>query len=95
VALDDPYNNPQGLLGSTTLLTTPENPTLIPEQNHQAKIWHRFYIQSIAQNFQIQLTMNNLQLSNSPANYNDSISNNDLTLHAMTLYLSPTARMIQ
>lgn len=78
-------------LGSNVLLTSPENLTLVPSQIFQTKIWHRFFVQSIAQNFQIELNFSNLQMSDSTL----LINNNDLVIHAMTLYLSPTARMTQ
>jgi len=96
-AINSPTSNPQGLLGSASLLTSPENLLLIPEQNDQTKIWHRFYIQAVAQNFQIQLTMNNYQLANQYDSNGalNPIAATDFVLHAMTLYLSPTARLIQ
>lgn len=76
-------------LGSNIVLTTAENAVLVPQQTQQEKIWHRFYIQSICQNFQLEFTMSNAQMAS------QAINDNTFTLHAMTFYLSPTARLIQ
>ena len=78
-----------GLLGSAVLLTSPENTTLIPYQPSQKKIWHRFFVQSIAQNFQISLVMSDAQMADG------LIDSSDFVLHAMTIYLSKNARMTQ
>ncbi len=78
-----------GLLGTNTVLTSPENPVLIPQQDLQSKIWHRFFIQSIAENFQFQLTMSDAQMSD------EDITSEDIVLHAMVLYLSKHARLTQ
>ncbi len=88
------FNDPtvvanQGMLGSNIVLTTAENTALIPMQQNQAKIWHRFFSPYISQNFQLQLRMSNAQMSSF------TINNNDFVMHAMTLYLSPQARMTQ
>jgi hypothetical protein len=88
------FNDPtiaanQGMLGSNIVLTTAENIPLIPMQQNQAKIWHRFFSPYISQNFQLQLKMSNTQMSSY------TINNNDFVMHAMTLYLSPQARMTQ
>jgi hypothetical protein len=77
------------LLGNNTILTYPESLTLIPQQANQKKIWHRQFIQAIAQNFQVVLTMNDVQ------NATQAIADEEFVLHAMTFYLSPNARMTQ
>lgn len=84
-------NNPlnSGLSGTNTVLTRPENLTLIPYQDQQSKIWHRMFIQSIAQNFQLELKLSDLQMSN------EAISTSGLTFHAMVIYLSKNSRLTQ
>ncbi len=52
------------LQGSNIVRTRPENLNLYPFQSKQDKIWHRQIIESIAQNFQIQLSMSDIQLAN-------------------------------
>ena len=86
---DSTFTSNKGLLGSNLVLTQPENIALYPMQQNQAKIWHRFFAPYISQNFQLQLTMSNSQMSS------QLINDNDFVLHAMTLYLSPNARMTQ
>ena len=78
-----------GLLGTKTLLTSPENLAQIPYQATQDKIWHRFFVQSIAQNFQLKLSMTDIQMSD------EQIATSPVNLHAMTLYVSKNARIIQ
>ena len=78
-----------GLLGTKTVLTSPENLGLIPYQATQDKIWHRFFVQSIAQNFQLKLSMTDIQMSDK------KIATSPINLHAMTLYVSKNARMTQ
>lgn len=78
-----------GLLGDDVLLTRPENLDLLPIQKNQDKIWHRFYVQAICQNFQIQLTMDDLQM------IDENISKADFQLHATVFYLSKNSRLIQ
>jgi hypothetical protein len=91
-SVTDAVNNPlvptnEGLIGDYTVLSCPENINLYPFQQRQDKIWHRFFSPFISQNFQLYLTMNPTQMSSY------DINNNDFVLHAMTLYLSPNARM--
>ena len=86
-------NNPElsansSILGNNVVYTIADNP-LVGNQVNQEKIWHRFYSPYISQNFQLQMTMSNLQMSNY------DITNNNFVLHATTLYLSPNARMTQ
>lgn len=78
-----------GLLGSNRLLTKPENLTLIPMQANQSKIMHRFFVQVFCQNFQLVLTMNDYQM------VHQAISNSEIMLHAMVIYLSKNARLTQ
>jgi hypothetical protein len=82
-------NTSSGIMGNNTVLTSAENIALIPQQANQAKIWHRFYLPTIEQNFQLELLMTNQQMSS------QIINDNDYVLHAMTLYVNPTGRMIQ
>lgn len=77
------------LIGTNIILTRPENLNLIPFQATQNKIWHRQFTQIVAQNFQLQLTMSTDQLLDT------SISGADIVLHAIALYLSPNARLVQ
>lgn len=78
-----------GNLGSNVLLTRPENPTLLPFQKNQDKIWHRVFVQCQCQNFLIWITFKNDQL------FSWSIASSDFTLHAMNLYLSKGGRLTQ
>ena len=87
-SLNDPSTNPS-LMGTNVVLTRPENTTLIPFQTNQEKIWHRQFIQTIVQNFQIDISMTLLQLAD------ESISSQDITLHALAFYLSKNARLVQ
>jgi hypothetical protein len=87
-SISDSLSNP-ALNGSNAVLTCPENATLIPYQLNQEKIWHRQFIQSVAQNFQIVLTLTDVQ------NANEDVVGEDIVLHAMTFHLSPNARLTQ
>ncbi len=87
-----PINDPEtlsnsGLVGDNVVLTRPE--TGIPFQAQQGKIWHRIYFSTICQNFQLNFYMDDVQMSS------EEINSSEFILHAMTLYLSPNARMIQ
>ena len=77
------------LQGSNIVRTRPENLNLYPFQSKQDKIWHRQIIESIAQNFQIQLSMSDIQLANFET------SEADVQLHALAIYLSKNARLTQ
>ena len=88
ISMTDSATN-TSLLGSSIVYTKPENTTLIPDQPSQKKIWHRQFIQSIAQNFQIVLSMTPEQLADI------SISNEDVILHALAIYLSQNSRLTQ
>lgn len=77
------------LNGTQTINTKPDNLTLIPFQAFQEKIWHRQFVQSVAQNFQIQMTMTPEQNADLP------IAESDFVMHAMAFYLSPNARLVQ
>lgn len=75
------------LLGSNVVPTAPDSVTLYPFQSTQKKIWHRKFFQVVAQNFQVQLTMSDVQ------NATEEICASDMTLHAMAFYLTPNARL--
>ncbi len=77
------------LTGSDIVNTKPDNTTLIPFQASQDKIWHRQFVQAIAQNFQIELSMSNEQLAT------ESIAQEPMNLYALAFYLSPNARLTQ
>lgn len=86
LSMTDQVTNPS-LLGSNVVLTGPENLALYPFQTFQKKIWHRQFVQSIAQNFQVQLTMSDVQTADLLT------TQSDVVLHAMTFYLTPNARL--
>lgn len=91
IIVNDPTlvgNVDTGLLGDNTVLTRQES-TDIPYQANQDKIWHRMYTYAIAQNFQLQITLDDHQM------FSQDINSSDIVLHAMTLYLSPNARLLQ
>lgn len=88
IDMADSSTNPC-LVGSNTLLTCPENLTLLPFQAQQDKIWHRQFTQIVVQNFQIQLTMSLDQLLDL------DIAGEDFILHAIALYLSQNARLVE
>ncbi|MBE3085564.1 MAG: hypothetical protein IMZ64_05030 [Bacteroidetes bacterium] len=89
-ATTEPDGSPgSGLLGNSIVLTKPENLAIIAYQENQAKIWHRFYVQSICQNFQFHMTMTDLQM------IDETISMCDFVLHAFVIYISKNARLIQ
>ena len=78
------------ITGSTNIvLTCPENTTLVPFQEQQAKIWHRQWIGTTCQNFQLAFSLSPEQIAQTES-YQQAF-----TLHALTLYLSPNARMTQ
>lgn len=91
VSINDPTitSGGNGLLGSNVLLTRPENLTILPSQANQDKIWHRMYFQMSCQNFFIWFDMSDAQM------FDEDTNSCDFTLHAMTIYLSKNARMIQ
>ena len=90
VSINDPHSpSNNGILGDNIVLTRPENLSLIPYQANQQKIWHRLYTYAIAQNFQLQFTLDDAQM----ANYD--INSSDFLMHAMAFYLSPNARLVQ
>jgi hypothetical protein len=88
ISMTDSSSNPC-LFGTNEVLTCPENMALLPFQEQQEKIFHRQFIQSIAQNFQIKLSMSPGQVAD------ESISNNNFVLHAMVIYMSRNARLVQ
>ena len=90
ISINDPssFSN-TGLLGDNIVLTRPDNLTLIPFQANQEKIWHRLYAYSLTQNFQLQLTLDDAQMSS------EDVNSSDVILHAMTLYITDNTRLIQ
>jgi hypothetical protein len=90
ISITDSSVNPS-LTGSNTILSCPENITLTPYQQHQAKIWHRQFVQAICQNFNLELSFSNEQMGSSTID----ASSQDLTIHALAFYLSPNARLVQ
>lgn len=90
ISMTDPVTNP-ALMGSNIVRTCPENTTLIPFQATQDKIWHRQYVQSIIQNFAINLSMSVDQLLSLSPDYASA----NFIMHAIILYLSKNARLIQ
>ena len=89
-AINDPTSLQNiGLVGTNIVNTCPENTTLIPYQQNQNKIWHRQFIQTIAQNFQVDIGMTPLQMAN------EEISTQDVTLNALAFYISKNARLVQ
>lgn len=78
-----------GLMGNNVLLTRAENTAIIPFQTNQSKIWHRLFVQSICQNFQVQFTFSDAQMSS------EQINDADVVLHAMVIYLSKNSRLVQ
>ncbi len=85
-SVTDPATNPS-LMGTNVVLTTPENTALYPCSANQKKIWHRQFVQTLAQNFQIQLTISDVQRAS------QGVYESDVVLHAMAIYLSPNARL--
>lgn len=90
ISINDPnsFSN-EGILGDNIVLTRAENLALIPFQANQEKIWHRLFTYSLTQNFQLQLTFDDAQMSD------EEINSSDVVLHAMTLYLTDNVRIIQ
>lgn len=88
MSVTDPMTNPC-LLGSAIVNTAPDNIALIPQQAIQNKIWHRQYVQAIAQNIQIAISLSDVQKCT------DLVTQSDYVLHAIAIYLSPNARMVQ
>ena len=88
--INDPLlSTNSGLIGSNILLTSPENISLIPSQQFQNKIWHRIFVESICQNFQIEITKTDEQRAD--------VTNNSarFVMHAMAFYLTKNARLTQ
>lgn len=77
------------LLGSDVIYTRPENLSLIPFQATQDKIWHRQFVQTVSQNFQVQLMMSQDQM------FDPLVTESAVIMHAMAFYLSPNARLTQ
>lgn len=90
ISINDPtsFSN-EGVLGDNIILTRPDNLDLIPFQENQEKIWHRLFTYSVNQNFQLQLTMDDAQMSD------EDINSSEFILHAMIIYISDEKRLIQ
>ncbi len=90
IVINDPtsFSN-DGILGDNIVLTRPDNLDLIPFQADQEKIWHRLFTYSLTQNFQLQFTLDDAQMSD------EEINSSDIILHAMILYLTDNTRLIQ
>lgn len=78
-----------GLLGTNVVNTKPDNITLIPFQANQKKIWHRMFVQSIVQNFQLKISMSDIQMAQ------NDINSSEIILHAIVFYLNQNARLTQ
>lgn len=79
--------------GNQVVATYPET-TYIPATSPdmppfaQARLWKRIYFSNVSQLFQMQLTMNEAQLTN------DDISSEDVVLHGMVLWFSKAGKLI-
>lgn len=87
-SVTDSSLNPS-LMGINVVNTKPDNLALIPFQAQQDKIWHRQFVQSISQNFQVVLSMSPEQTADI------EVSGEPVVLHAIAFYLSPNARLVQ
>lgn len=88
VPINDPnFPGIDGLFGDNIILSRPE--TDIPYQVLQQKIWHRIFINTTCQNFQLKLSMDDVQMQD------DAINTEDITMHAMVLYLTKNSRLVQ
>lgn len=88
IPITDKSLNPS-LTGTQVVNTKPDNLTLIPFQVYQDKIWHRQFVQAIAQNFMIKMSMTPEQ------NADLSIAGEDFKLYAIAFYLTQNARLTQ
>ena len=88
ISITDPISNPS-LVGTNVLNTCPDNTTLIPFQQQQSKIWHRQSTQVVAQNFQVTVGLTPFQLVNL------ATADSYVILHAIALYISMNARLVQ
>jgi hypothetical protein len=88
ISMTDPVLNPC-VPGDGNVWTKPENAALVPMQVNQMKIWHRRFINTIVQNYQLFLSM-------SPAQNADlTIASSDVVLHAIAMYISSNSRLVQ
>ena len=78
-------------LGKNTVYTKPENTNLIPYQAFQDKIWHPMYINAIAQNFTLEMTLSDDEMGRPDLD----MSAENFTLHALAFYISKNARLLQ
>jgi hypothetical protein len=87
-----PINDPSissnvGLVGDNILLTRAD--PLIPFQEQQQKLWNRIFVSTICQNFQLQFFYDDAQMSS------EDINSSNFILHALVMYLTPNARLVQ
>jgi hypothetical protein len=85
---------------SNIVSTAPENPTLIPWQVNQDKIWHRIFTNIICQNFTLHLTLSDEQMGSDMKQVALGIKGlncgeKQFIIHAFAFYLSLNARLVQ
>jgi len=81
--VDDSSNVP---IQSFVVRTRPEEGK--PLQTTQQKIWHRMYTMSDAQEFQLQITMNDSQMQSS------DINASDIVLQGLILWFTKSGRLV-
>lgn len=81
--VDDSPNVP---IQSFAVRTRPEEGK--PLQSTQQKIWHRMYTMSDAQEFQLQITMNDSQMQSS------EINSSDIVLQGLILWFTKSGRLV-
>jgi len=84
---DEDSTMPTNMLTVSTFpeTTYTNSPDTIPYSN--AKLWKRIYISQIAQEFQLQFTLNNAQLQN------PNIAASNIVIHAIILWISKAGRL--
>lgn len=84
-----PINSGVGNLATNTVNTFPETTYAASPQTNmvQAKLWKRLYVEDISQLFQLQITLNDLQMET------DNIVESDIVLHGMILWFSTSGRL--
>jgi hypothetical protein len=76
---------PDAILGSSVVRTRPEDDQ--DYQETQKRIWHRYFLDSIAETLQIKIFLNNDQMRDL------SISQSDFQLNGIIIYASPHGRI--
>lgn len=88
IPINDPSDvNNVGLMNDNVVLSRPDPG--IPFQAQQQKIWHRLFVSAICQNFQLQFFFDDAQMSN------EDINSSEFIMHALALYITPNARLVQ